>query len=108
MPDTTKPHKPVQNYEIRIYNETHSLHLHYPISARLANAIHFADIIGNKHAKQQTPGNTVTVMICSDIDGKTCAIWHRRYHDPATQKIIEMNETFQHAAEPDNQSSVSP
>ena len=98
----------VRDYEIRIYNESRTLHLHYPISGTLFRAEQFADIVGRRHAEKQKPGDTVTVMICREINGKVCAIWHRKYPDPATRQIIEINETYQHAAEPDNKSSVSP
>ena len=33
MPDTKELLETVRDYEIRIYNESRTLHLHYPISA---------------------------------------------------------------------------
>lgn len=102
MPDTKELLETVRDYEIRIYNESRTLHLHYPISGTLFRAEQFADIVGRRHADKQKPGDTVTVMICREINGTVCAIWHRKYPDPATRQIIEINETYQHAAEPDN------
>lgn len=108
MPDTKELLETVRDYEIRIFNESRTLHLHYPISGTLFRAEQFADIVGRRHAEKQKPGDTVTVMICREINGSICAIWHRKYPDPATRQIIEINETYQHAAEPVNKSSVSP
>ena len=35
MPDTKELLETVRDYEIRIYNESRTLHLHYPISGTL-------------------------------------------------------------------------
>ena len=101
MPDNKELFETVRDYEIRIFNESRTLHLHYPISGTLFHAEQFADSVGSRHAEKQKPGDGVTVMICREINGSLCAIWHRKYHDPATQQIIEINEAYHHATEPD-------
>ena len=45
----------------------------------------------------QKPGETVTVMLCSLIEGTPCAIWGRLYLDPFTTRILSMNEKLKHA-----------
>lgn len=97
MNTTAEPNETVQTFELRIHNVTGSLHLHYPITGTLSHAVHLADIMGHKHAENQTPGETVTVMLCSLIEGTPCAIWSRLYHDPATTRILIMNEKLKHA-----------
>ena len=108
MPDTKELFETVREYELSVHNENNTLHLSIPITTTLARAETFAETIGRRHAEKQQPGETVTVIISRYIDGRPCAVWSERFPGPATRQIIEINETYQHAAEPDNKSSVSP
>lgn len=97
----------MNQYEIRIYSESCKISAFFPISGTFENCRRFADIVGQRHARYLAPGDTLAVsLIQLDADGIERAKWHARFIDPATARILEINQANQHASESDHQGSA--